>query len=100
MTYEEAVKELTSSKQALEKEFNREIFSFAYTYGDRHTFSSFIAEKAGYKYAVNTTSGAFHFEDDPYDLFRVSIFPNDNESALNRKTRSWYRRYYYLKRKE
>jgi peptidoglycan/xylan/chitin deacetylase (PgdA/CDA1 family) len=100
MNLDEARFEITESKKVLEKEFNQQIYSYAYTYGIRHEFSSLLAYGAGYKYAVNTTTGGFHHEEDPYSLFRVSIFPTDDESSLKRKTKSWYRKYYYLKRKE
>lgn len=100
MTDTEAFAEIKNSKVSLEKEFSRPIYSYAYTYGDRHPNSSLYSELAGYKYAVNTTTGGFHHEEDPFSLFRVSIFPTDNPSSLKRKTKSWYRRYYYLKRKE
>lgn len=100
MSENEAYHEIYQSKIQLEKEFNRPIYSYAYTYGVRHPLSSEMAQRAGYHYAVNTTTGGFHHEDDPFSLFRVSIFPTDNPSSLNRKTSSWYRKYYYLKRKE
>lgn len=100
MNLDEANYEIAESKKALEKEFQHSIYSYAYTYGIRHDFSSALAYSADYKYAVNTTSGGFHHEDDPYSLFRVSIFPTDDAASLKRKTKSWYRRYYYLKRKE
>lgn len=100
MNLEEARHEIAESKNVLEKEFQQTIYSYAYTYGIRHDFSSALAYNAGYKYAVNTTSGGFHHEDDPFSLFRVSIFPTDDATSLKRKTKSWYRKYYYLKRKE
>lgn len=100
MSLEEARHEIAESKNVLEKEFQQTIYSYAYTYGIRHVFSSILAYNAGYKYAVNTTSGGFHHEDDPFSLFRVSIFPTDDANSLKRKTKSWYRKYYYLKRKE
>lgn len=100
MSLEEAQTEITDSKKALESEFHQTIYSYAYTYGIRHEFSSLIAASADYKYAVNTTTGGFHHEEDPYSLFRVSIFPTDDERSLKRKTKPWYRQYYYLKRKE
>lgn len=100
MNLEEAHNEIAESKSHLEKEFQKKIYSYAYTYGIRHPFSSELSNSAGYHYAVNTTTGGFHHEEDPFSLFRVSIFPTDDEASLARKTKSWYRRYYYLKRKE
>lgn len=100
MTDKEAYHEICDSKIQLEKEFKKTIYSYAYTYGVRHPMASEFCKKAGYEYAVNTTTGGFHHEEDPYSLFRVSIFPTDTASSLKRKTKSWYRRYYYFKRKE
>lgn len=100
MTDKEAYHEICDSKIQLEKEFQKTIYSYAYTYGVRHPMASEFCLKAGYQYAVNTTTGGFHHEEDPYSLFRVSIFPTDTVSSLKRKTKSWYRRYYYFKRKE
>lgn len=100
MTEAEAVREFEDSKAALENEFGTPILSYAYTYGDRSERDIQLAKRAGYRFAVNTTRGVLHFADNPHNLFRVSIFPTDTISDLKRKTKSWYRRYYYFKRKE
>lgn len=96
----QAVHEFESSKAALEQEFGSPILSYAYTYGDRSERDIQLAKRAGYAFAVNTTRGVLHFADNPHNLFRVSIFPTDTVSDLKRKTKSWYRRYYYFKRKD
>lgn len=95
-----AIRELEDSKKQLESEFNSPILSYAYTYGDRSDRDIQLAKRTGYQFAVNTTRGVLHFADNPHNLFRISIFPTDSVRDLKRKTKSWYRRYYYLKRKE
>lgn len=100
MSHDQAIHEFESSKAELEKEFGTAILSYAYTYGDRSDRDIQLARRAGYAFAVNTTRGVLHFADNPHNLFRVSIFPTDTANDLKRKTKSWYRRYYYFKRKE
>lgn len=92
--------ELQESKKILEQEFGCEIPVYAYTYGIKNEFAETAAEEAGYTYAVNTTTGGLHLEDNPYSIFRVSIFPEDGPRELRKKTSSWYRRYFYLKRRQ
>lgn len=99
MTEAQAIHEFEESKKLLEAEFETSILSYAYTYGDRSDRDIQLAKRAGYPFAVNTTRGVLHFADNPHNLFRVSMFPTDTVSDLKRKTRSWYRRYYYFKRK-
>lgn len=97
---ESAQKELAESKKSLEKEFNTPINVYAFTYGITGKNSAELAQKAGYDYAVNTDSGGLLAEEDPYSIFRVSIFPDESWWSLYKKTSTWYRRYYYLKRKK
>lgn len=100
MTDEEARAELRNSKLSLEKEFQTEICSYAFTYGDTSAKYAEFALEEGYDYAVNTDTGGLLLEEDPYQIFRVNIFPNETTSSLRKKTSTWYRRYYYWKRKQ
>ena len=95
-----ALNELIESKNRLEKEFGYPIKSFAFTYGITSPGSDQLAFDAGYEYAVNTDSGGLTLEENPYSIFRVNIFPDENYWSLLKKTSSWYRRYFYLKRKK
>lgn len=97
-TEADALHELTESKKALEDEFKKKINVFAFTYGITTENSRELARRAGYDYAVNTDSGGLLLEEDPYAIFRVNIFPNENSWSLFKKTSSWYRRYYFFKR--
>jgi hypothetical protein len=91
--------ELTESKNRLESEFQTQINVFAYTYGDTNAECAKACEITGYDYGLNTDRGGLHLEEAPYSVFRVNIFPNESWMSLWKKTTSWYRRYYYFKRK-
>ncbi|MBC7741930.1 MAG: polysaccharide deacetylase family protein [Bdellovibrionaceae bacterium] len=96
----EALLELKSSKESLEKEFNIPINTFAFTYGITTAAAADWAFQAGYDYSVNTDSGGLLLEEAPYQIFRVNIFPEDDFFSLWKKTSSWYRNYYFNKRKK
>jgi peptidoglycan/xylan/chitin deacetylase (PgdA/CDA1 family) len=97
---ESALQELAESKQALEKEFNSPVTAYAFTYGTTTSDSAELAEEAGYEYAVNTDTGGLLAEEDPFAIFRVNIFPEENFWSLYKKTSKWYRKYYYWKRQK
>lgn len=98
MTHEEIKSELTLSKELLQKEFSSDINTYAFTYGDTNLTAKTMTQEAGYEYAVNTDSGGLLLEEDPYAIFRVNIFPDENAWSLFKKTSKWYRYYYFLKR--
>jgi peptidoglycan/xylan/chitin deacetylase (PgdA/CDA1 family)/glycosyltransferase involved in cell wall biosynthesis len=98
MSETEAFHELNKSKEQLEKDLGLPISSFAYTYGVTSPLAEELAEDAGYSFAVNTTSGGLTLEENPYSIFRINIFPEDGPAQLRKKTSSWYRRYFHLKR--
>jgi len=100
MTDDEAWLELVDSKAVLERDLNVKISAFAFTFGVTSPHHAVMAQKAGYTFAVNTDSGGLHLEEDPYAIFRVNIFPEDQERQLRKKTSSWYRRYFFIKRKK
>lgn len=97
MNEAEACEELQASKKTLEKDFGG-ISTYAFTYGITSPRAAELAEEAGYEFAVNTDSGGLHHEENPYAIFRINIFPEDGPSQLRKKTSSWYRKYFYLKR--
>lgn len=100
MTESEARQELKNSKSSLESELNQKISVYAFTYGDTNLRCAELAEEEGYDYAVNTDTGGLFLEDNPYQVFRVNIFPNETVLSLYKKTSSWYRNYYFKKRKK
>lgn len=100
MTEAEARLELRKSKDDLEKEFQKNIPVYAFTYGDTSDKAAMWALEEGYDFAVNTDTGGLLLEEDPYKIFRVNIFPNETFFSLVKKTRTWYRDYYFRKRKK
>jgi peptidoglycan/xylan/chitin deacetylase (PgdA/CDA1 family)/UDP-N-acetylglucosamine:LPS N-acetylglucosamine transferase len=90
--------EIMQSKLNLEKQLGTEIISFAYPYGDLNEEIKSIVKKAGYSFGIATDSGGLHLEDDLFQIFRVGIFPEDAETQLRKKTASWYRKYFKMKR--
>lgn len=100
MTPQEKWQELTESKKNLELELKQEIISFAFTYGLKSEGDSKLVQQAGYLYALNTDSGGRHLGEDPFDIFRISIFPEESIFSLWKKTSPWYRTYYKWKRRK
>lgn len=96
----EAMQELSGSRDALEKQLDVHIPVFAYTYGLTSPRAAQLAKRAGYRFAINTDTGGLHMEENPHAIFRTPIFPEDAEPQLRKKTQSWYRKYFYLKRKK
>lgn len=95
----QAFQEMKDSRLQLQEDFKTEILSFAYPFGSTNSEIAKLAEKAGYRFAVNTDQGGLHLADDPFSLFRVNIFPEDGVFELWKKTAPWYRKYFYRKRK-
>ncbi len=100
MSETQAMTELTTSKKLLESEFKKPVAVYAYTYGDTNAASAELAAAAGYDLAVNTDTGGIDTADDLYQIFRVNIFPDETYLSLWKKTSSWYRKYYFWKRKK
>lgn len=98
MSLTEKWHELKKSKELLESEFSQPVICYAYTYGDTNSECSQLAEEVGYEYAVNTDSGGLLLENNPFEIFRVNIFPHESFWSLWKKTRKWYRKYYAIKR--
>ncbi len=98
MTVTQAFHELAGSKKILEESLHVSICVFAFTYGVTTPWAGKLAQKAGYSFAVNTDTGGLHLEENPYGIFRTPIFPEDREPQLRKKTASWYRKYFFIKR--
>lgn len=98
MSREQKIIELNESKKRLESEFNIPVITYAYTYGDTNAECAELAQDVGYEYALNTDTGGLILEENPYAIFRVNIFPDETELSLWKKTNTFYRRYFHLKR--
>lgn len=94
----EILSEMRVSKKILEHDLNRPVTAFAYAFGDIDSRLPRLAKEAGYAFAVNTDRGPVEWSRNPWSLFRVSMFPEDNVWSLWKKTSKWYRKYYYYKR--
>lgn len=94
-----ALNEMKNSREALEKDFGQAPVAFAYPFGDTNEILPELCEKAGYHFAVNTDQGGLHLADQPFSIFRVNIFPEDNTWSLRKKTAPWYRNYFFSKRR-
>lgn len=93
-------KEINDSKSQLEKDLGVKICAFAYPFGDSNTTARQWLKKSDYTFAVNTDHGGLDFSEDRFSLFRVNIFPEDGVMQLWKKTESWYRKYFYFKRRK
>lgn len=100
MSSQQIYNELTASKRQLESEFKTPMISYAYTYGLYTEEAVKLAEKARYKFAVCTDEGGLLLQDELFRIFRVNVFPHENNFSLLKKTSSFYRRYYFWKRKK
>ncbi len=93
----EATLEVQQAKQRLEKETGGPVVSFAYPFGKLNPQVKQIVRDQGYVWGVSTDHGGLNIEDDPFEVFRVPIFPQDGYRQFFRKSRPSYRRYFYRK---
>lgn len=94
----EVLHEIQESKRRLEADLGIEVVSFAYPYGSYDEKTKAAARQAGFAFGIATDTGGMHLEEDRFAIFRVNIFPHDDENSLWKKTSAWYRRYYRWKR--
>lgn len=91
--------EIAQSKSQLEDDLGVEVISFAYPYGRTSKEIAYEVKKAGFKYAVVINEhAAMHLEDNPFNIFRAYIFPEDIGGRIAKKASWWYRRYFKWKR--
>jgi peptidoglycan/xylan/chitin deacetylase (PgdA/CDA1 family)/glycosyltransferase involved in cell wall biosynthesis len=98
LSNDKAMDEILTSKEILEEKLDTKIISFAYPYGNYNEPLKTMVKKSGFEFGISTDSGGLFIEDDPFAIFRVNMFPNENILQLYKKTSSWYRRYYHRKR--
>ncbi len=97
---EKAEYEIIASKKNLEEQLNTSIISFSYPFGRSNDTIRNIVKNADFKFGVSTDSGGMKMEDDNFNIFRTSIFPNDEKLQLLKKTSIFYRQYFKFKRKK
>ncbi len=98
LTDQEIIEELTESRRIIEETLDTEIISFAYPFGTINNRLKELTKSAGYSYGISTDSGGMTIDEDPFEIFRVNIFPNESILQLYKKTSTWYRTYYKKKR--
>lgn len=98
LSEQEALAEIINSKKALESELGKPVKVFAYPFGFYNTKIKQLAQQVGFEIALATDRGGMHIEDDRFEVFRTSIFPQDTWVQMFKKTSSWYRKYYKWKR--
>lgn len=77
--------ELVLSRSHLEKILNRSVTSFAYPYGLYNADILDATESAGYQVAFTTRPGFGLVNNNPLEVRRVTIFPDDSLSSFARK---------------
>ena len=95
---EEALAEMTGSRQALQAITGQPVLSFAYPYGAYDDGIKALAAQAGFRYAVVISGGGMTWEQDRLAIFRVYVFPEDRGLAFWKKSSPWYRAYFRRKR--
>ncbi|MCQ8211093.1 polysaccharide deacetylase family protein [Cetobacterium somerae] len=85
-----AEKEISNSKNNIEKIIGKELLSFAYPYGSLNEEVKKIPQETGYRFAVATDSGSIVFSDDLFEIRRIGIFPTNNLFNFKRKVSGKY----------
>jgi peptidoglycan/xylan/chitin deacetylase (PgdA/CDA1 family)/glycosyltransferase involved in cell wall biosynthesis len=98
MSFANCFSEAEQSKKILESLFQTKIFAFAYPFGSVNQTAKDAVSQADFPFGVSTDSGGIEIFDDPMEIFRINIFPQDEKWQLLKKTASWYRNYYFWKR--
>lgn len=90
---DEALKELSGSREDLEQIIGKTVESFAYPNGQKGAFSTATGEilaAAGYRYAVTTMWGGLTPSSDPLQLPRVEVRHTDTLETFARKMEGRY----------
>jgi peptidoglycan/xylan/chitin deacetylase (PgdA/CDA1 family) len=98
ISLESARQEIMASREALRQVIGQDVVSFAYPYGYLNSAIKDIVRDSGFGFAAATDTGGLHLSDDLFQIFRVSVFPEDGVWKIWKKTSTWYRRYYAWKR--
>jgi peptidoglycan/xylan/chitin deacetylase (PgdA/CDA1 family)/glycosyltransferase involved in cell wall biosynthesis len=98
LSYADCLEEIRKSKEILETAFSTQVVSFAYPFGAIDEKAKQALTDSDFAFGIATDSGGKNLFDDPREIFRVNIFPQDTGFSFWKKTASWYRAYYFWKR--
>src|SRR5262249_26046666 len=70
----EVQRELSLSKQILERDLHTAVKAFAYPFGSIDRRLPRLAQDAGYDFAVNTDQGPVYWFTERFSLFRANVF--------------------------
>ncbi len=98
LSYSEIMAEMDKSKSVLEQTFSTKVLSFAYPFGAIDEKSKKALFESNLLFGIATDSGGKTLFEDPQEIFRVNIFPQDTGFRFWKKTAKWYRDYYFRKR--
>lgn len=90
LSADEQFRQIKSNKEQLEALIQKPLLSFAYPYGDVNEEVKQCVQKAGYPFAVATTTGPLVLSDDRYEIRRIGVFPRTSAFGLWRKVRGNY----------
>jgi peptidoglycan/xylan/chitin deacetylase (PgdA/CDA1 family)/glycosyltransferase involved in cell wall biosynthesis len=96
-TPENARREISNSKDALEQLLGSSVLSFAYPYGELSQPVKDLVGEAGYKFAVAADSGPLSFYQDFLEIRRTQVFPWTDQVGFWKKTLPIYNRYKAIK---
>lgn len=85
-----AEKEVSGSKEQLEKLLSRQVICFSYPYGKMSEQVKNLVKAAGYKAAVTVKGGSNTLESDFFQLRRTSIGRDDSFARFKRKVEGAY----------
>lgn len=72
----QAKREIEHSKKKIEDKIGMEVKSFCYPYGDYDQDIKSLVIEAGYSYGFTTVDGSSNFEEDRFEIKRITVFGN------------------------
>jgi peptidoglycan/xylan/chitin deacetylase (PgdA/CDA1 family) len=85
--------EIIDSKHKLEDIIGKKVATFCYPYGMRGDYNPFAIEyikKAGYELAVSSKYGRTNTEKDKFEMYRITVTPEDDLQNLKLKVSGTY----------
>jgi peptidoglycan/xylan/chitin deacetylase (PgdA/CDA1 family) len=86
LTAKQIKKELTKSREILERNLNKPIAAFCYPSGNYNKKTLTYMKEAGYTMAFTTKPGLANYtKQGPFELHRIRVFPNQSFASLLKK---------------